>query len=62
MRNRAKPKYNVISVRVTDQEYEDLLHAAMDAGKTNLSDVMREGIQLWLMHNQESSVIKSQHR
>ena len=44
-RMRENPRYNVISMRISDEERETL-EQIMDSTKKSVSDIMREAMQL----------------
>jgi hypothetical protein len=44
-RMRENPRYNVISMRISDAERETL-EAIMDSTKKSISDIMREAMEL----------------
>jgi predicted DNA-binding protein len=44
-RMRENPRYNVISMRISDEERETL-EQIMDSTKKSISDIMREAMQL----------------
>lgn len=52
-RMRENPRYNVISMRISDEE-RDRLQAIMEATHKSVSDIMREAMELFSVQLEQS--------
>lgn len=52
-RMRENPRYNVISMRISDEE-RDRLQQIMDATQKSVSDIMREAMEIFAVQLQKT--------